>query len=358
MRSDAVTGVSARGDPAVAEPAPGPPAWKPAGASRPRRVPRSVPAPAGPAPAPGSFGADMLRALARRPRAISPKYFYDAAGSALFERICALPEYYPTRTEVAILSENACAIARSVGPGADLVEFGAGAAQKVRILLDALESPSRFAPVDICAEHLAGSAAALARDYPCLRVRPVVADFTRPMRLPARIANARRTGFFAGSSLGNFDPRDALALLRSLRALLAGGALLLGVDLVKDPALLHAAYNDAAGVTAAFNRNLLERANRELGADFDPRDFAHHAFYDPRRRRIEMHLVALRRVTVRLLGRRFDFGEGESLHTENSYKFTIDGLRSLARRAGFRPGPVWCDPQRLFSVHWLEASAG
>ncbi|MFT3721456.1 L-histidine N(alpha)-methyltransferase [Pseudorhodoferax sp.] len=305
-----------------------------------------------------AFRADLHAALAAPQRAISPKYFYDAHGSSLFDAICALPEYYPTRTEVALLARHAGEIARLAGPGAELVEFGAGSLRKVRLLLDALERPARYLPIDISGEHLQQAAAALRREHPALAVQPVVADYTEPLQLPWPPAGAGlRLGFFPGSTIGNFDPAQALRFLRMAARLLRGGALLLGADLVKDPAVLHAAYNDAAGVTAAFNLNLLARANRELGADFDLEGFAHGAFYNSPLRRIEMHLVSRRTQQVALDGRAYRFAEGETLHTENSYKFTVDGLRALAREAGFSPGPVWTDPQRLFSLHWLSAPA-
>lgn len=313
---------------------------------------RAVAAPARQAP-PSDFEREMAAALGSRPRTISPKFFYDAAGSRLFDRICDLPEYYPTRTEFALLGEHADEMAALFGAGADLIEFGAGSVTKVRLLLDAWRQPGRFVPVDISAEHLHQSAAQLRLDYPQLDVQPLAADFTRPLPLPQ--GAARRVGFFPGSSIGNFGPVDAVRFLRQAAHSLAGGGLLIGVDLVKDPAVLHAAYNDAAGVTAAFNRNLLARANRELGTDFDVDAFAHYAFYDPRHQRIEMHLLSRCAQTVTLAGREFDFAEGESLHTENSHKFTIDSFRTLARQAGFEPRQVWVDADRLFSVHWLAA---
>jgi dimethylhistidine N-methyltransferase len=303
-----------------------------------------------------SFADEFVGGLRAQPRAIAPKWFYDAEGSRLFERICELPEYYPTRTELALLAQHAPELADRIGPGAEIVEFGAGASVKVRLLLDALtapqSSPRRYVPVDISGEHLAHAAAALRADYPGLAVEPVVADFTAALTLPA--AAGPRVGFYPGSSIGNFDPAAAEALLRRFRSWLAGGPLLIGVDLVKDPARLHAAYNDASGVTAAFNLNLLARANRELGADFDLAGWAHSAFYHPALRRIEMHLVSLRRQRVHVAGQSFDFDEGESIHTENSYKYTVDGFRALAHRAGFMAAKVWMDADRLFSLHWLE----
>jgi dimethylhistidine N-methyltransferase len=310
-------------------------------------------------PQPGDeFAADMLAALGSRPRSISPKYFYDNAGSQLFDAICELPEYYPTRTEIAILAQRAGEIAQLAGPRAEVVEFGAGSLRKIRLLLDAMKEPARYLPVDISGDHLAASAAALRRDYPRLDVHPVVADYTQRVLLPARApGGGNRIGFFPGSTIGNFTPAEALHFLQVTGQVLRGGALLLGADLVKDPAVLHAAYNDSAGVTAAFNLNLLARANRELGADFVLENFAHYAYYDPREQRIEMHLMSRRAQQVTVAGRQFDFAEGESLHTENSHKFTIEGLRALAMEAGFRPGPVWCDTDQLFSVHWLYAPA-
>jgi len=304
------------------------------------------------------FGAELLDGLNAQPRSISPKFFYDAAGSRLFDAICELPEYYPTRTELAILRSHAGEIAQRIGPDAEIVEFGAGSLRKVRLLLDALDAPRRFVPIDISGEHLESAAHDLRAEYPQLAVQPVVADYTRPFDLPPLLAGSRRrVGFFPGSTLGNFTPDEALNFLRGAAHVLRGGGLLLGVDLVKDPALLHAAYNDAQGVTARFNLNLLQRANAELGADFDVQDgFFHTAFYNAPHQRIEMHLVSRRTQTVRLLGQPLQFAEGETIHTENSHKFTVEGLRALALRAGFGIGPVWIDPQRLFSVHWLPAA--
>lgn len=302
------------------------------------------------------FARELNAGLSLDARSISPKFFYDVAGSALFDRICELPEYYPTRTEVRILTECAPEIAAQIGPHAEIVEFGAGSLTKVRLLLDALESPKRYVPIDISGEHLEAAAARLRKDYPKLIVQPMVADYTMPLVLPSREkGGGQRVGFFPGSTLGNFSPEEALAFMQLAQRLLRGGGLLLGVDLVKDPALLHAAYNDAQGVTAAFNLNLLRRANAELETDFDVDGFTHAAFYNSPLRRIEMHLVSRRAQTVTLDGQRFNFEEGETIHTENSHKFTVDGLRALAVKAGFRPAAVWTDPERMFSVHWLQA---
>jgi dimethylhistidine N-methyltransferase len=318
------------------------------------------PAAAPQAPAPvqpeSGFLHDLRHALSAPPHSISPKYFYDAEGSRLFDRICELPEYYPTRTERAILSSRAGEIARCIGRGGDLVEFGAGSCSKVRLLLDALQ-PRRYVPMDISTEHLETAAAQLGEEHPGLLVLPLAADYTSGVHLPPPLVGAPRVGFFPGSTIGNFTPAEALQFLRQAARLLRGGGLLLGADLVKDPAVLHAAYNDAQGVTADFNLNLLARANRELGTDFDLRRFWHSAFYNAAQQRIEMHLVSRERQHVHLAGERFTLEEGQALHTENSHKFSIEGLRLMAREAGFEPGPAWTDPQGLFSVHWLHAPA-
>jgi len=303
----------------------------------------------------------LIAGLSQTPRRIAPKYFYDAEGSALFDRICELPEYYPTRTERSILERRGREIAEIVGPHADIVEFGAGSLEKIRILLksfDARALPRRYFPIDISAAHLEDAASRLHTEYPWLQIRPVAADYMHEDQLGGLDASTgRRVGFFPGSTIGNFDEHEAMAFLRLAARLLEGGGLLVGVDLVKDPQTLHRAYNDAQGVTAAFNLNLLRRANAELSADFDLSEFAHYAFYDPRKQRIEMHLISRCAQTVRVAGQTFHFEEGESLHTENSHKFTIEGFRKLAVAAGFRPGPVWTDEARLFSVHWLESPA-
>lgn len=307
-------------------------------------------------PALGDFSSDMLAALQSRPRGLSPKYFYDEIGSALFDRICALPEYYPTRTELALLAAHAAEIADQMGPRAEIVEFGAGSLHKIRLLLDVMDRPLRYVPIDISAAHLSASAAQLQRDYRGLSILPVVADYTAGFSLPAKESGGgRRVGFFPGSTIGNLHPADALKFLRQAARSLRGGALLIGVDLIKDPSVLHAAYNDSKGVTAAFNLNLLARANRELEADFDLSRFIHGAFYNAPLQRVEMHLISRAAQQVHVCGECFDFEEGETLHTENSYKFTVEGLRALAVRAGFEPGQVWVDPEKLFSLHWLKA---
>ncbi|HVU22182.1 MAG TPA: L-histidine N(alpha)-methyltransferase [Rhizomicrobium sp.] len=295
----------------------------------------------------------VLSGLRKTPKELPCKYFYDAEGSALFDRICELPEYYPTRTETALLRAHANEFADLVGENADLIEFGAGSLQKVSYLLRAMDKPHSYIPIDISGDYLHQMAEKLRRDRPGLTVRPVIADFTRSLQLP--VSGTRRVGFFPGSTIGNFTRVEALAFLQRAAALLRGGGLLIGVDLVKDPAMLHAAYNDRAGVTALFNKNILARANQELEADFDLDAFAHHAPYNPAAQRIEMHLISMKNQTVSIGGHTIPFIEGETIHTENSHKYTPDGFRSLAETAGFKPRAMWCDPEKLFSLHWLDA---
>ena len=306
-----------------------------------------------------NFAHDMHQALAKRPRAIAPKYFYDAQGSALFDQICDLPEYYPTRTETALLRDKAAEIAAQIGPRAELVEFGAGSMTKVQLLLDALLAAgtpaARYVPIDISGEHLNAAALQLQRTNPGLRVEPVVADYGLPFELPPLLTGSvQRVGFFPGSTIGNYTPPDAIEFFKMAARVLQGGALLIGADLIKEPSVLHAAYSDGQGVTAAFNLNLLARANRELGTNFNLALFAHSAFYNAPLQRIEMHLMSLCRQTVAMDGQHFEFEEGETIHTENSYKFTVDGLRNLAKAGGLQAGVVWTDAERRFSLHWLK----
>jgi len=297
----------------------------------------------------------FIAGLRKEPKDLPCKYFYDETGSELFDRICELPEYYPTRTETALLERHAGDFAALMGEGVDLIEFGAGSLQKVGYLLEALESPNAYMPIDISGDYLNGMAVKLRDANPGLLVRPVVADFTKPLRLP--VSGARRIGFFPGSTIGNFTRPEALSFLERSARLLRGGGLLIGVDLVKDPAILHAAYNDAAGVTALFNKNILARANRELGTDFDLDTFAHYAPYNPVEQRVEMHLISLRDQTASIDGLAISFADGETIHTENSHKYTIGGFQALAGSAGFTPKAVWHDANNLFSLHWLEAPA-
>lgn len=301
-----------------------------------------------------SFLDDVLAGLSARPKALSPKYFYDRRGSALFERICTQPEYYLTRTEEQILAAAAAEIAELAGPESLLVELGSGASRKVRLLLEAMQ-PARYLGVDISREFLLESTRRLAADYPWLEVHAVWADFSRRLSLPRDLSGGRAVAFFPGSSIGNFEPAAAEAFLAGLHRLLpTGSGLLIGVDLIKDRDILDAAYNDAAGVTADFNLNLLKRLRDELGAELDPSGFRHLAFYHEAMSRIEMHLESLRDQTIRVGGRDFSLAAGETLHTENSCKYSVDGFQALARRAGFAPTAVWSDPQTLFSVHYLS----
>ncbi len=301
------------------------------------------------------FAGSLLDGLRKSSKEIACKYFYDQTGSRLFDAICELPEYYQTRTETALLARHAEEIAALMGEDVEIVEFGAGSLRKVRILLGAARSPRAYTPMDISGEYLCDVVRSLAADHPALTLRPLVGDFTRPLEIPVLPGSPRRAGFFPGSTIGNFKPDAAMALLRRMRTSLNGGGLLIGVDLVKDPARLHAAYNDAAGITALFNKNLMARANRELGADFDLDGFAHYAPYNAAAHRIEMYLVSLKRQSVNLCGQRFEFAQGEPVHTEDSHKYTIESFRELAVRAGLRPRAVWTDQDRLFSMHWLES---
>ncbi|HEU5163723.1 MAG TPA: L-histidine N(alpha)-methyltransferase [Thermoanaerobaculia bacterium] len=303
----------------------------------------------------GNFMDDVVSGLVASEKRIPPKYFYDDRGSALFDRITRLPEYYPTRTEIAILEEHAEDVAALLGRRWELIEFGSGTSRKVRILLDAAVGAGTYVPIDISREALRAASNQVARAYPHVRVVAVCADYTQPLALARQDPLARRVVFFPGSTIGNFEPEQAVGFMKNVRTSLRNGDLfIVGADLQKTPSVLHAAYNDAAGVTARFNRNLLDRMNRELGATFDPRQFEHVAFYDVRRGRIEMHLRSLREQTVRVAGIEVSFRAKETIHTENSYKYTRDGFRALAEQAGFRARDVWTDDGKLFSVWILE----
>jgi dimethylhistidine N-methyltransferase len=303
-----------------------------------------------------AFAKDVIDDLSQRPKRLSPKYFYDAAGSELFEQITLLPEYYPTRTELSILRDRGSAIAAIIPKGAALVEFGAGATTKVRLLLDECAFGA-YVPVDISGDFLKAQADALRKDFPDLDVYPVAADFTAPFALPDAVKAMPKVGFFPGSTLGNFEPHEACAFLRSARDILGDGAqMIIGVDLEKDDRVLYDAYNDAAGVTARFNLNVLVRINRELGGNFDISAFTHRAIYNRERHRIEMHLISKKAQTVRLLGRSFSFRPGESIHTECSYKYSLERFTALARGAGWTVRKSWTDEAGMFSVHALVAS--
>ncbi|MEA3246777.1 MAG: L-histidine N(alpha)-methyltransferase [Gemmatimonadota bacterium] len=298
--------------------------------------------------------AQALTGLLAEPKTLPASLFYDAAGARLFERICELPEYYPTRTEIAILERHAGEIAALAGGRVALIEYGSGAGVKVRHLLDHLREPSAYVPVDISREQLVAVAAERSRQYPHLPVRPVCADYTVPFDLPALPKDARRVAFFPGSTIGNFHPTEAAAFLRRVRhAVGPGGALILGVDRRKDPAVLHAAYNDAAGVTAEFNLNVLRRLNREAGASFDVASFRHVAFFNDAASRIEMHLESARDQEVCVGGVPVTFTCGETIHTECSYKYDRERLEALVGAAGFTVERLWTDPADWFWVAFL-----
>lgn len=303
------------------------------------------------------FRRDALAGLRSEPKTLPCKYLYDEEGSRLFERICELEEYYPTRTELAIVREHGPAMARSLGPHCLLVEYGSGSSAKTRALLDALERPAGYVPVDISREHLLAAAEKVSAAYAELEVLPVCADFTERFPVPAPKRSPARTAvYFPGSTIGNFAPERAAELLAGVAERCGpGGALLIGIDLAKDRATLERAYDDREGVTAAFNRNLLARMNRELDADFDLARFAHRAVYDAGAGRVEMHLESLEAQTVCVGGERVAFREGETVCTEHSHKYTLEGFAALAERAGFRVERVWTDPEGLFSVQYLEA---
>lgn len=303
-----------------------------------------------------AFARDVIGDLSRAPKRLSPKYFYDATGSELFEQITLLPEYYPTRTELSILRDQGQAISAMIPAGAALVEFGAGATTKVRLLLGQCRLGA-YVPVDISGEFLNAQAEALRADYPDLAIHPVTADFTAPFELPEAVRDMPKVGFFPGSTLGNFEPGEACTFLRSARAILGeGGRMVIGVDLEKDERTLYDAYNDTAGVTARFNLNVLHRINRELGGDFDVGAFIHRAIYNRDRHRIEMHLISKKAFTAEVLGKKFSFRPGESIHTESSYKYSIDRFALLARVSGWTLLESWTDDAGLFSVHALVAS--
>ena len=304
--------------------------------------------------------ADVLAGLAGTPKRLPSKYFYDARGSRLFERICEQPEYYPTRVELAIMRAHVGDIAAALGPDVRLVEYGSGSGLKTNLLLRHLASPVAYVPVEISRSALSRSVERLGRSFPQIEMLPVCADFTQPIKLPRAARAPRQTAvYFPGSTLGNFDPADAVRLLRQMHAeagqgggMLPGGVLI-GVDLVKDTATVEAAYNDAAGVTAEFTLNLLTRLNRELDADFDLGGFHHVARWRPLAGRIETHIVSDRAQDARVGRRTFHFGAGEAMLVEYSCKYTLDGFARQAARAGLRVERVWTDPHRQFSVQWL-----
>ena len=302
------------------------------------------------------FAEAALRGLGETQKTLPCEYFYDARGSRLFEQITDAPEYYPTRTEISILSECVDEIVADTPTGSVLVEFGSGSSRKTEILLNAFDKLAAYVPIDVSSSALEQARERLAGRFPHLRVHPIVGDFRVALALPGDLVARPRIGFFPGSTIGNFQQGEAIELMRTMRASLGRGArLIVGVDLRKDLGALLPAYNDAAGVTAAFNKNLLVRANRELGADFDLDGFAHEAIFNAEKSRIEMHLVSRQAQTVSLLGKRFAFRPGETIHTENSHKYTVAGFQALAHRAGWTPQRVWTDAEALFSVHEVAA---
>lgn len=311
-------------------------------------------------PAPADVRAEVLAGLARPQKVLPCKFFYDARGSGLFDDICGLPEYYPTRTETRITRDHAAEMADVIGSRARLVEYGSGSSVKTRILLDHLSDPAGYVPIDISRTHLMQSARTLAAGYPGLEIKAVCADYTRPFHLPAFADRpASVVAYFPGSTIGNFEPDDAVAFLNAVRRICGpGSGMLIGVDLKKDPAVLHAAYNDSAGVTAAFNRNVLRHIIGQLGSDFDEATFDHYAFYNVPVGRMEMHLVSRTKQTVRVGDTAFDFAAGESIHTENCYKYSVPAFQALAARAGYVAGRVWTDAEAKFSVHYLTSDDG
>lgn len=304
-----------------------------------------------------AFYDDVVAGLSSPQKAIPPKYFYDERGSKLFDAICELPEYYPTRTEAALLARIAPALGLHLSSIDHLIEYGSGASKKTRIVLDALSSLKSYVPMDISEEFLLDVAERLSVDYPRLDIVPLVGDFTGELTLPPEVRKGRKAGFFPGSTIGNLGPEGGREFLARARRQLGNPAsFVLGADLVKNAEVLRAAYNDRAGVTAKFNLNLLSRINRELGANFDECSFHHTAIWNDAKSRIEMHLVSDRAQLVTVNGREFRFRDGETIHTENSYKFTPQMLRKLAERAGWRIEEMWTDEDYPFAVALLAAA--
>jgi len=306
----------------------------------------------------GSLLKEALHGLKQNQKILPCKLFYDEVGSSLFDQICGLNEYYPTRTELGILQRHVGEIVRRIGPEALLIEYGCGNCVKTRLLLNALDRPAGYIPIDISRDYLVKTAQSLAADFPHIEVVAVCGDYTAPLDLPSTSqGERRRVAFFPGSTIGNFHPVAARSFLVELRRQVGdSGGLLIGVDLKKDRGLLYRAYNDTRGVTARFNLNALQHLNHECGTDFDLAGFAHQAVYNEKLGRIEMHLVSLRPQRVRLNGASVSFQPGETIRTECAYKYSLRGFRRLAESAGFRVAKVWRDPENLFSVQYLEAA--
>lgn len=304
------------------------------------------------------FEAAVLNGLGRPEKQLPCKFLYDQRGSRLFDQICELDEYYPTRTELKIFHQHKAEIAALIGPSCHVIEFGSGSGTKIRTLLESIRDPAAYTAVDISKDHLLSATMALAEDYPNVTMTAVCADFTLPFEVspPEGADEAKRVGFFPGSTIGNFTHEEATGFLKGAAEILGrGGEMLIGVDLKKDADILLAAYNDGAGVTAEFNLNLLRRINRELGANFDLANFAHKAVYNLDAGRIEMRLISLRRQRVTVGTCTFLFEEEETIHTENSYKYEISEFRDLCSQSNFTLVDTWVDEDDLFSVHYLRA---
>lgn len=307
-------------------------------------------------PPASDFRADVLAGLSRPQKALQPKYFYDKTGSEIFDRITQAPEYYVMRTELALLDRIAAELRALAGPGAVVLEPGAGSSLKIHKLLDALDSPEAFVGMDISGDHVREACEAIAADYPDMTVGAVCHDFTRELDTDALpLPDGKRIMFFPGSTIGNFELIDALALLKTMRAgLRPGDVLLIGVDLRKDKDTLEAAYDDAGGATADFNYNLVRRINADLKGDLDVAGLRYRAHWNPFRSRVEMYLQAVRDMAFTVGGREFVIREHETIHTENSHKFTVATFQDLAVAAGFAPAHVWVSEATPFSIHWLE----
>lgn len=308
-------------------------------------------------PSQEDFATAVVAGLTSEPKCLPAKFFYDAEGSALFDQICTLEAYYPTRTELSLLREHAAEIGQLIGPEAQLIEFGAGSLAKVGLLIDAMQDPAGIVALDISGDHLRQAAQELKRNWPTVDVIAIAADYSEPMDIPGPASGkrAQRAGFFPGSTIGNFTPEEAGRFLRTVAQIVGkGGLFILGVDLVKDRGILERAYDDPEGVTAQFNLNVLHRIRRELATDLDPARFEHRAFYNAEEQRIEMHLYCPEAYEFSLQGQTIRLAAGETIHTENSYKYTLAQVADLARRNGFEPIRAWTDDQALFSIHVLE----
>ena len=299
-----------------------------------------------------TFLDDVINGLSLAQKQLSPKYFYDEFGAEIFERICTTPEYYPTRTETMILKNNVAEIARRIGPNATLIEYGSGALEKVKIILEAIESPNALVPLDISKEQLMVAAKKIRTEFPRLNVLPISGDFTKPVELPKKLLNAeRKVAFFPGSTIGNFEKEGAINFLKSVRATVGeNGLMLIGVDLQKNRDTILKAYNDEAGVTSEFNKNILIRINRELNGNFNLNEFEHAVTYNEEHHRVEMHLMSLAVQTVRISGINFHFDLHETIHTENCYKYTHQSFSRLVEAAGFLSADSWTDSEGLFTV--------